>query len=338
MYNGHVIAAVIPAYREEKLIASVLRGIPELVDLIVVIDDGSQDGTSAQVLSVDDPRITLLRHDLNTGVGGAIIDGHRKALELGADVCVVMAGDAQSDPAHLPALLDPVTTGGYGFSKANRFFSATSFDGMPKLRVAGSIALTFLTKACSGYWNLVDPANGYTAIRADVLARMDMDKLSSGYSFEADMLVWLNILDVPAIDVPAAAVYGEETSTMRIGRDGLRIGATLVNGFWRRMWRKYILWSFSPVALLLFSGLLLLATSAAFAGVAIAMSTPARPLPTATVLLSAGPGLMGFYVLIQALVLDIQATPRPATAAFCCNAARGASTNDSVPNALRHAH
>ena len=319
MFNGHVIAAVIPAYREEKLIAAVLRGIPELVDVIVVVDDGSPDGTSEQVLSVNDPRITLLRHDVNTGVGGAIVDGHRKALDLGADVCVVMAGDAQSDPAHLPALLEPVTAGGYGFAKANRFFSATSFDGMPRLRVAGSIALTFLTKMCSGYWNLVDPANGYTAIRSDVLARMDLDKLAAGYSFESDMLVWLNILDVPAIDVPAAAVYGEETSTMRIGRDGLRIGGTLIKGFWRRMWRKYILWSFSPVSLLLFSGLLLLAVSAAFGGAAILMSTPARPLPTATVLLSAGPGLMGFYMLIQALVLDIQATPKPAPQMLCCS-------------------
>ncbi len=309
MYKGAVIAAVIPAYREEKMIGRVIETMPELVDHIVIVDDCSPDGTSAVVSASTDPRVTLIRHDVNQGVGGAIITAHRAAMELGADVDVVMAGDAQMDPAHLPALLDKVTDEGFGFAKGNRFFAPESFNGMPRHRVFGSIMLSFFTKAASGYWNLFDPQNGYTAVRTEVLRRVDLDRMAKRYSFENDLLIRLNILQVPAVDVPIPAVYGAEVSSIRLGRVIPELLGRLTVGFWSRIWYRYVLWSFSPIALLLFLGLglvgfgLIVTVWLLFAALGTGAAT------AATVMFAALPLMLGTQMLISALQLDIQATP-----------------------------
>jgi glycosyltransferase involved in cell wall biosynthesis len=310
VYRGLTVAAVVPAWREERLIAKVITTMPDLVDHIVVVDDCSPDGTSDKARATGDPRLTLIRHEVNKGVGGSIVTGHKKAMELGADVMVVMAGDAQMDPDYLPVLLDPIVDDGYGFTKANRFYSATSFDGMPRLRVFGNITLTFMTKAASGYWNLVDPQNGYTAVTRAALERIPLDRVAERYDFENDLLVWLNIADVRAKDVPIPAVYGDEISTLNVGTIVPRVTWTLFKGFWRRMWRKYILWSFSPVALLLLWGMFLLALSAVPGIFAIWSALHGDSPTSGTVLLAVTPFLCGFWMVIQALVLDIMATPK----------------------------
>ncbi len=223
---------------------------------------------------------------------------------------VVMAGDAQMDPEYLPKLLDPIVDEGYGFTKANRFFSATSYEGMPRTRILGNILLTFLTKSASGYWNLVDPQNGYTAITRESLSRVPLNRLSERYDFENDLLVWLNIADVRARDVPIPAVYGEEASTIQMHRVVPRLLWTLFAGFWRRMFLKYVLWSFSPVALLLFTGMFLILLSI-IPGVYAALSAFHGDSPTSgTVLLAVTPFLCGFFLITQSLVLDILATPK----------------------------
>lgn len=309
MYRDARVAVVVPCYNEERHVAEVIATMPAIVDHVVVVDDRSTDSTSSVAQAAADARTVVLRHEVNTGVGGAIVSGHRTALELGADVVVVMAGDGQMDPQYLPALLEPVVTGGKGFAKANRFYSATSFAGMPRYRVIGNIALTFLTKVASGYWNLVDPQNGYTAISREVLERMPLDRLAARYEFENDQLIWLNILDVPAVDVPIPAVYRDETSTLRLHQVMPRLIRLLARGFWRRIWRKYVLWSFSPIALLLVVGLLLLALGIGVGIWAVAASIGPGEASTGTWLLSVGPVLVGIQLLVQALVLDIQATP-----------------------------
>src|SRR5262245_365972 len=153
-----------PAYNEQKLISRAIRSVPDFVDHIVVVDDRSTDATSERALATGDPRLKLIRHDVNTGVGGAICDGHNEVLKLGCDVSVVMAGDAQMDPDYLPTLLAPIADGSALFTKANRFFSRDSYRGMPALRIFGNVVLSFMTKLASGYWHLFDPQNGYTAI------------------------------------------------------------------------------------------------------------------------------------------------------------------------------
>jgi glycosyltransferase involved in cell wall biosynthesis len=309
VYEEHRIAAVVPAFNEEKLITKVITTMPDFVDHIIVVDDLSADRTSDEARSTGDPRLTVIRHEVNTGVGGAIVTGHKAALELGADIAVVMAGDAQMDPSYLPALLDPIVHEGYGFAKANRFFSTDSYEGMPKYRVFGNIVLSFMTKFASGYWHMFDPQNGYTATRRDVLQRLPLDKLAPRYSYENDVLINLNILRVPATDVPIPAVYGEEVSSIRLGRVGPEIFNLLVKGFWRRFLWKYVVGSFSPVALFLLGGLLLTLFGTAV-GIWTLVETLGPPIATAgSVILAVAPFLLGMQMLMYALMLDIQESP-----------------------------
>jgi hypothetical protein len=210
-------------------------------------------------------------------------------------------------------LLDRVTDDGYGFAKANRFFSPESFSGMPKYRVFGNIVLSFMTKLASGYWNLFDPQNGYTAVRTEVLKRVPLDHVAERYSFENDLLIHLNILQVPAVDVPIPAVYGNEVSSIKLGRVIPELLTLLTRGFWRRIWYRYVLWSFSPIALLLVVGLVLF-----FFGLGVAIwvcfQIAASVVATAaTVMLAALPLMIGTQMLISALQLDIQASPSDPT-------------------------
>jgi glycosyltransferase involved in cell wall biosynthesis len=309
VYRNACVAAVVPAYNEEALIATVIETMPDFVDHIVIVDDCSPDRTSEVVQSLDDPRVTLIRHEVNQGVGGAIITGHRIAMELGSDVNVVMAGDAQMDPKHLPALLDRVTDDGYGFSKANRFYAPESFHGMPRYRVFGNVVLSFMTKLASGYWHLFDPQNGYTAVRTEVLRNIPLGHVAKRYSFENDFLIHLNIQQVSAVDVPVPAVYGDEVSSIRLGQVVPELLDLLFRGFWRRIWYRYVLWSFSPIALLLFLGIAAFLFGLAVA-VWIAFVIVGSVIATAgTVMLAALPLMIGTQMLISAMQLDIQASP-----------------------------
>ena len=311
MYRGKKISVVVPAYKEEEHIAQVISTMPDFVDHIVVVDDASPDRTGDVAREAADERTEVIRHEKNQGVGGGILTGHQRAIDLDMDISVVMAGDAQMDPDYLPSLLDPIVDQGYGFTKANRFFTAKSFEGMPRHRVFGNVLLTFLTKASSGYWNLVDPQNGYTAVTVKSLQRLPLEKIHRRYDFENDILIWLNIAGVRATDVPIPAVYGNETSTMRLWRVVPRIMATLIAGGWRRMWRKYILWDFSPIALLLIVGLLLTVFGVAVGIWATVWSlTNGVSASTGTWLLGIAPAIVGIQFMVQGLTLDIQATPK----------------------------
>lgn len=309
MYKDHRIAVVVPAHNEVDHIGDVIDHMPALVDHIVVIDDFSSDGTAERAAAAGDPRVVIIRHELNRGVGGAILSGHRRVLELGDDVSVVMAGDDQMDPAHLESLLEPICERGYGFAKANRFYSAKSYSGMPRHRVLGNVLLSFLTKAASGYWHLFDPQNGYTAISRQALERLDLDAISEGYEFENDLLVSLNILDVRATDVPIPARYGNEVSGIRLRRVVPALSLLLFRSFWRRIMWKYVLRSFSPVALMLFAGMALCALGLLVGAWVLYESLGPPVAPTATVLLAVAPILVGVQFLISALVLDIGNSP-----------------------------
>ncbi|MGD9702328.1 MAG: glycosyltransferase family 2 protein [Acidimicrobiia bacterium] len=309
MLTGMAIAVVVPAYNEEALISRVISTIPDFVDHVVIVDDASTDGTRAAALAASDARTEVITHQVNQGVGGAIITGHRRAMELGADISAVMAGDAQMDPDYLESLLEPIIDRGYGFTKANRFFSSDSFGDMPKSRVFGNVVLSFLTKLASGYWNIFDPQNGYTAVRTDVLRRLSLDRIAKTYEFENDLLINLNILDVRATDVPIPAVYGEETSGIKLRRVIPAISFLLIKGFWRRIMLKYVLRSFSPIALFLFSGLALL-TWSFFFGIWVVINTLGEKSASAgTAILWVAPFLVGVQLLISALTLDIQNSP-----------------------------
>lgn len=306
MYKGMRVAVVVPAHNEELLVGRVIQTMPTFVDQIIVVDDASTDDTGRAAKAAADSRTEVLTLLENQGVGGAILSGHERALTGGADVSVVMAGDAQMDPDHLPALLDPIAAGDVQFTKANRFYGMGSFDGMPRHRVVGNVGLSFLTKAASGYWNLFDPQNGYTAIHRSALERLSLVRISRRYDFENDLLIHLNILRVRAQDVPVPAVYGEEVSGIRLHRVAPRLLNQLFRGFWRRIWWKYVLQSFSAVALMLFGGLMLTAVGAAIGTFVVLNTLGPAQASAGTVILSVAPLLSGFHMLLFAMLLDIQ--------------------------------
>jgi glycosyltransferase involved in cell wall biosynthesis len=303
---------VIPCYNVASHIAEVLSAIPEYVDRVVAVDDGSRDETVKVVEATSDKRIELIRHDKNRGVGAAMRTGLARGAEAGADLLVKVDGDGQMDLADLTKLLDAlVDDPRYGYAKGNRLVDQKSLSQMPRLRFIGNFALTFLTKLASGYWYVVDPQNGYLAIRRVVWERLDPARISDGYFFENDMLVGLNILDVPVKDVPIPARYGDERSSLRVRRVLFPFFFLLIRRTFYRVYMKYMLRDFSPIALFLLFGIPLFGWGVVFG--AYQWWTHAElgiVTPTGTVIVAVVPLILGFQLLLQALVLDIQNSPR----------------------------
>ncbi len=311
MYKNTVIHVVVPAYNEEDLIGAVLAAMPACVDRVFVVDDCSTDGTARVVEACGDSRVTLLRTPRNLGVGGAMVVGYRQALDAGADVVVKMDGDGQMPAEALPTLLDAVVERGADYAKGNRFLQRELVHRMPLERIVGNVVLTFLTKLASGYWNVFDPQNGYTAVRASALGVLPLDRLHQGFFFENDMLVRLNVHDFRVIDVPMAPVYSDEQSHLRIPAVLSTFPLLLVRRFFHRVVEKYVLRDFSPIALFLFAGL----ASLGF-GIVLGASLwlhsywVGLPTPTGSIIIVLLALVVGFQLCLQAIVLDIQATPR----------------------------
>src|SRR5574340_712746 len=217
-FSQYNIVAVVPAFRVEAEIEQVLCGLPSYLRHIIVVDDASPDSTSAIVsrLAAGDSRIILLSHEKNQGVGAAVSTGFCKALELGAQIVVKIDGDGQMDPQFLPVLLAPLITGRADYTKGNRFRDLPALRRMPVGRRIANMALSFSSKAASGYWNCFDPANGYFAIRGEVLAQLPLDRVDRRYFFETWMLSSLYLLGAYVVDVPMPARYGSETSHVRM--------------------------------------------------------------------------------------------------------------------------
>ncbi len=310
-YQDRTVAVVVPAHDEAAFIADVIRGVPAYVDTIIVVDDASTDGTAAVAQKSGDGRVQVLILSKNVGVGGAMVEGYRRALEAGADIVVKMDGDGQMPPEHLPALLDALVRDGYAYAKGNRFLLGTPRRTMPRPRFIGNMTLTFLTKMASGYWHIFDPQNGYTVISADALRRVDLDAVHRGYFFENDMLVQLNINQLRVRDVPMRARYGTETSELRPFQVGYSFPGLLLQRFAYRIYQKYMLRDFSPIALFLLTGALLFLWGVGF-GVFLWIKGRLQmvPTPTGTIMLAIVPLFLGFQLLLQAIVLDIQETPR----------------------------
>jgi hypothetical protein len=214
------------------------------------------------------------------------------------------------DPAYLPDLLDPIVEGRSDFTKGNRFFSARSYEGMPRHRVFGNIVLTFMTKVATGYWNMIDPQNGYTAMSRRMSEKMDWDTVARDYSFENDVLgrLWINNARIADIDIPA--LYGDEVSGIRLGSASVDLIRTLNRTFWRRILVRYVLRSFSPIVLFGGFGALFFLSGLAY-GVVLVVGAMNGVHPTAgTVMLAVLPLLMGFQLLLAASVLDIMNTPK----------------------------
>ena len=251
MYRGKTISVVVPAYNEETQIARVIETMPELVDMIVIINDCSKDKTSAAICQHPGylaGRVTLLEHEVNQGVGGAIATGYKWSRDQGFDVVVVMAGDGQMDPDDLPAIMDPVVDGKADYTKGNRLVTGEAFNKIPKIRFFGNSALSLFTKIASGYWHVADSQTGYTAINQPALQAIDWDGMYKRYGQPNDVLVKLNVAGMRVVDVPIEPVYNVgEKSGIKIHKVIFSIGSLLVRLFFWRLKEKYIIRNFHPL-------------------------------------------------------------------------------------------
>ncbi len=248
MVEGKRVAVVVPAYNEEPLVAETVRGIPDFVDRVIVVDDASTDATAERAREVGDPRVEVVVHELNGGVGAAIVTGYERARDERIDVTCVMAADNQMDPAELITLVEPVARGEVEYAKANRLFSGEAWRLIPRARYLGNAALSLLTKIASGYWHVADSQAGYTAVSLEALERLDLGRLYRRYGFPNDMLVHLNVIDASVRDVPSRPIYGVgEKSGIRIRKVVPRISWLLFKGFWWRLKEKYVIRDFHPL-------------------------------------------------------------------------------------------
>jgi len=250
------IAVVIPCYKVSNSILDVIDSIGDEVQSIFVVDDACPENT-ADMVSRDckDPRVKIIRHSENQGVGGAVISGYKAAVDDGAGVIVKMDGDGQMDASLIPYFVEPIQSGEADYTKGNRFYEVHSAMKMPILRLVGNAGLSFLTKLSSGYWGLFDPTNGYTAISAKVVQYLPLDKIARDYFFESDMLFRLNTLRAVVMDLPADAIYGDEKSNMKIARELPNFAYKNMRNFIKRIFYNYFIRDFNYASLQLLVGI-----------------------------------------------------------------------------------
>jgi glycosyltransferase involved in cell wall biosynthesis len=259
MLEGKRVAVVVPAYNEESLLGETIAGIPGFVDAIYVVDDASSDGTAERAAQTGDPRVRLIKHERNKGVGAAIVTGYKAAIADRVDVTCVMAADNQMPPDDLELLVRPVARGEVDYAKANRLFTGQAWELIPRYRYLGNAALSLLTKIASGYWHVADSQSGYTAICLPILHQLDLDRIYPRYGFPNDMLVHLNVWSARVRDIPSRPVYGVgERSGIRLRKVVPTISWLLLKGFFWRMREKYVIRDFHPLVFFYVLGVLML--------------------------------------------------------------------------------
>jgi glycosyltransferase involved in cell wall biosynthesis len=311
VYKSNSITVVVPAYNEGDFIGGVVKTMPDFVDHIIVVDDCSQDNTFEIVKGCNDSRVIALKTPKNQGVGGATVTGFKKALEINSDIVVKMDGDGQMSSQYMKQLLEAVITEGYAYAKGNRFIDSEALGAMPKHRLFGNIILTFMNKLASGYWHIFDPQNGFTAIRAEALRLLKLQDIHRGYFFENDMLMQLNLHGFRVKDVSMPAQYGREKSDVKLYSIIKMFPILFIKRLFYRVYHKYVLIDFSPIALFLIVGLILFLWGVIFGSYLwIKALITEMETPLGTLMLVVVPLILGFQLLLQAIVLDIQETQK----------------------------
>jgi len=308
-----VVAVVIPCYRVEQSIADVINRIGPEVALVICVDDGcpAGSGQAAQQAADNDPRVRILRHEQNMGVGAAVVTGYKAALALGADIIVKLDGDGQMAPEKIGDLIELILRGEADYLKGNRFFNLEDLRLMPRLRVLGNTGLSFLSKLSSGYWNLFDPTNGFTAIHATTAALLPLNKLSKRYFFESDTLFRLNVLRAVVLEVPMTAHYAGEHSSLSISKTVLEFPFLHLRNLFKRIFYNYFLRDFNMASINLVMGTLLLLFGIVFGSVhwirGYAFDVLASP---GTVMLAALPVILGSQLMLSFINFDLANVPQ----------------------------
>ena len=306
------VAAVIPCYRVRGQILDVIGGIGPECAAIYVVDDGCPEGSGKLVEEqCRDARVRVIFHGANRGVGAAVTTGYKAALAERANLIVKIDGDGQMDPAEMPRLIAPILQGEADYTKGNRFYSLARIHRMPRVRIVGNAGLSFVTKFSTGYWDIFDPTNGYTAIHGTVAELLPLERVARGYFFESDMLYHLGLVGAVVRDVPIDARYGDEHSSMQLQKVivpfTLRHGANTV----RRIFYNYFLRDFSAASVELLLGAALLAFGTIFGAVQwIEWQARGVGAYSGTVMLAALPVILGVQLLLAFLSFDVARVPR----------------------------
>lgn len=306
------IAVVIPCYKVEKHILAVIDHIPDTVSTIYCVDDACPN-QSGQLIEnkADKKRVRIIKHEINKGVGGAMISGYKAAIKDGANIVVKLDGDGQMDPTLIERFIEPIENGECDYTKGNRFFYINDVKKMPRLRLFGNAILSFMTKLSSGYWNLFDPTNGYTAVHTSLLKNIDLDKIDNRYFFESDMLFRLNLAKANVQDIPMKAIYDDEESNLKISKIILPFLYKHTRNTIKRIGYNYFLRDFSVASIEIMIALPLILFGIIFGFSKWIESTYTGEVASAgTVMLSALPILIGLQFLLSFLNYDIHQTPK----------------------------
>lgn len=306
------IAAVIPAFRVKDEIIGVLERFDDLVSAIYVIDDKCPEQTGAFVESAcSDPRVKVIYHQKNGGVGEATISGYLAAIKDNMDIVVKVDGDGQMDPKMISKLVQPIILGQADYIKGNRFFNLESLRQMPLLRLFGNSVLSFISKATSGYWNLMDPTNGFTAAHVAVLQMLPLHKIDRRYFFESDMLFRLNTIRAVVKELPMDACYGDEKSSMNIKKICLDFPRKYLNRFLKRLFYNYILRDFNVCSVNILLGSAFFGFGFVFGAIKWFEGYMTHTgMPLGTIMVAALPVILGFQLLIAAVNFDVVNVPK----------------------------
>jgi glycosyltransferase involved in cell wall biosynthesis len=311
VYKDKKISLVIPAHNEERLIGPTLEGVPETIDRVYVIDDASQDSTCEVVekYALIDPRVELIRHEVNKGVGAAIITGYQRSSADGYDIAVVVGGDNQMPLEVVEELLEPVASGEVDYTKGNRFLMPqVGLDGMPWTRFIGNALISIMTKMASGYYKIYDVVDGYTAISKRAIDLIDWGKAWKGYGYPMDFLVRLNAYGLKVKDVPRRAIYleGERQSQIKGVNYALRVTPMMVRGFFWRLLSKYLVRDFHPLLFFYIFGLLLLPLGVLYGGFLVYQQFTGEGVTGPRSVVCALMIIMGIQFLLFAMLYDMQ--------------------------------
>lgn len=305
------ISVVIPSYKVSKYILDVIKDIPEFVNHIIVVDDKCPQNSGQIAKTSSDSRVIVCYNEKNLGVGGAVITGYKKALELNSDIVIKIDGDGQMDVNYMQKLIQPILDGKADYTKGNRFTDFKALRAMPKVRLFGNSGLSFLVKAASGYWNLMDPTNGYTAINKHALEELDLDNIAKRYFFESDMLINLNIENAVVVDVEIPAKYGDEESSLSITKTLVGFPPKLFKGLCKRIFLKYFIYDFNMLSLYLVVGLPMLFFGIVFGSIKwIEAIVSNIETSTGTIMLAVLPIILGTQFILQAIQIDMNNIPR----------------------------
>ena len=311
MNNALKIAVVIPSYKVCNHILDVIQAIGLEVTQIFVVDDDCPDGSGDFVeKNCLDQRVVVLRNTVNKGVGGAVMTGYQAAIAAGMDVIVKIDGDGQMDPKLIPHFVAPILAGEADYTKGNRFFDLEKIREMPKIRLFGNALLSFMTKLSSGYWDLFDPTNGYTAIHRDVARHLPFAKISQRYFFETDMLFRLNTLRAVVVDIPMDAKYADEVSNLKISKVFGEFLFKHIRNFFKRIFYNYYLRDMSLASIQLPLGLIFFIFGLIYGLVHWISALEADAItPAGTVMFSALPIILGMQLMLAFIGHDISTVP-----------------------------